>query len=59
MVTIDRLLTLIILIWAFIYTISYGTWTWKSKNRLGAVMVYLLALAVVILPIYTIFFRSQ
>jgi len=46
-----------ILIYSFIKTISYGTWTWKQKNQLGGLMVYLLAAVSVALPVYVLFFR--
>lgn len=51
-------LALITLIIIFVYTTSYGVWTWKSKNKPGAVMIFLLAFASLILPIYKLFFRE-
>lgn len=41
-----------------IYTASFGIWTWKEKNRLGAVMVFAVAAANVALPLYSLFFRD-
>ena len=58
MITFDRVIILIILVWTFIYTISYGKWIWKKKNILGAIMVFLLAVTILVLPIYSIFFRD-
>lgn len=55
--TIDRIVIFIILVWVFVRTISFGKWTWDKKNRLGAVAVYLIALASLIIPIYTMYFR--
>jgi uncharacterized membrane protein (DUF4010 family) len=52
-----RLLVIIILLWAALYTGSFGIWTWKKKNKLGAVMVFIVAISVLALPTYTIFFR--
>ena len=49
---------ILILLWIFIYTCSYGIWTWKKKNKLGACMVFFLALVSLLLPIYTVFFRE-
>jgi len=49
----------VILLWSFIYTVSYALWTWKDKNRLGAVMIILLAVSIIVLPVYTIFFRNS
>ncbi len=57
-ITLDRLLIFAILLWTFIYTISYGVWTWKKRNRLGAIMVMLLALTELMLPIYHMFFHG-
>jgi hypothetical protein len=33
-------------------SISYGIWTWQKQNRLGAVMVFLVALAVLAVPVF-------
>jgi len=52
-----RALTFIILTWVFIYTLSYARWVWKKKNRLGAIMVFLVAIIALVLPVYSIFFR--
>jgi len=49
----------VILLWSFIYTVSYALWTWKDKNRLGALMIILLAVSIIALPVYTIFFRDS
>lgn len=57
MIAIQNLAVVVILIWVCIYTASFGRWTWKKKNKLGAVMVFLIALAVLVLPFYTLFFR--
>lgn len=48
----------VILIWVFVRTISYGKWTWDKKNRLGAIMILVVALAELILPIYSLYFRE-
>lgn len=58
MITLSRIIVLIIIIGTFIYTISYGRWTWKKKNKLGAIMIFILAIAVILLPVYSLFFRS-
>lgn len=55
---LGKLVTVVISVWAFIYTASYARWTWNKKNRLGAAAVFILALAVLVLPIYTAFFRG-
>ena len=56
--SLDWLAIAAILTFSFIKTISYGTWTWKQKNILGGLMIYLLAAASVALPVYTMFFRQ-
>jgi hypothetical protein len=38
-----------------VYTVSYGIWSWKKKNRLGAIMVFTLALVTIGLPICSIY----
>ena len=48
----------VFLIWVFIKTVSYGKWTWNNKNRLGAIVIVVIALASLILPIYSIYFRE-
>jgi predicted membrane channel-forming protein YqfA (hemolysin III family) len=58
MISVDRILILIILLWIAAYTVSFGKWTWKRRNRLGAVMVFLVALAAIVLPIYALFIRE-
>jgi predicted membrane channel-forming protein YqfA (hemolysin III family) len=58
MITVDRILIIIILLWIATYTASFGKWTWKRRNRLGAAMVFLVALAAIVLPIYALFIRG-
>jgi hypothetical protein len=58
MISFDRLVLVIILIWISLYTVSFGWWTWKKKNRLGAVMIFLVSFAALALPVYTLFFRE-
>ena len=52
-----RFAAAIIILWAFLYTTSFGVWTWKKKNKLGAIMVFVIAIASVVLPIYSVYFR--
>ncbi|NLD49528.1 MAG: hypothetical protein GX660_20445 [Clostridiaceae bacterium] len=54
--TIGVLAATIFILWVFVRTVSYGKWTWERKNRLGAVMIFIVALTVLILPIYTMYF---
>jgi hypothetical protein len=51
-------LAAVILLGIFLYTLSYGRWTWKKNNKIGAVMVFITAFFELILPVYTYFFRE-
>jgi hypothetical protein len=55
MITLLNVIIFIILVWALFYTVSYGVWTWKVKNRIGAIAIFIIALLAIILPLYTIF----
>lgn len=48
----------VIVIGVFIYTVSFGNWTWKKKNKIGACMIYLLAAISVALPFYAVFIKA-
>jgi len=48
----------VVLAWIFIYTVSFGLWTWRNNNKAGAVMVFLIALVSVVLPAYIILIRE-
>ncbi|MCX8130184.1 MAG: hypothetical protein N3I35_08805 [Clostridia bacterium] len=58
MLSLEKLVVIIVLIWVALYTGSFGVWTWRKKNKAGAVMVFLITAAVLILPAYTLFFRQ-
>lgn len=58
MISFVRLIIVVILLFVFIYTVSYGVWTWKKKNKFGAIMIFLVAIVELIMPIYSIFFRE-
>lgn len=49
---------LVILLWTFIHTVSYGLWTWKKNNKSGAVVLFALSLIVLGFPLYLVFSRS-
>lgn len=58
--TFGRILGIIVLIWIFVHTISFGAWNWKkNNNKFGAVIVILLALIALILPIYVMFLKVE
>ncbi len=48
---IMRIVVYVFLAGVCLHSISYGIWTWQKQNRLGAVMVFLLALAVLAAPV--------
>ena len=48
---------IIIIVCVAIYTTSYGLWTWRKKNKLGAFMIFTVALAVILFPLYLMYFR--
>lgn len=56
MVTLMVVIEFVIILWAALYTVSYGVWVWKRKFRLGALAVFLLSAAVIAVPIYAMFF---
>lgn len=58
MMTFSRFIIVILLLGVAVYTVSYGIWTWKQKNKLGAIMIFLLALVIFVLPLYTFFIRE-
>ena len=33
-------------------------WTWRKDNRLGAIMIFLVAVLTVVLPVYILIFRE-
>lgn len=48
---ISMILAFIALIWVFIYTLSYGIWTFKQNNKPGGIAVILLSIISLILPV--------
>lgn len=57
MINILNLLIIVFLFCVSVYTISYGIWTWRRKNRSGAFVLFLIAISVVVLPGYVLLFR--
>lgn len=53
MLSVDRIVIVLILLWIAVYTASYGVWTYKNKNKLGGIVVLILALVALALPILT------
>ena len=52
---IYTILFVIAAIWIFIYTVSYGIWELKQKNKLGAAFVFLLSLDELVMTFFTVF----
>ncbi|HHW49306.1 MAG TPA: hypothetical protein GXX14_11930 [Clostridiaceae bacterium] len=52
--TFEIIIAFIALAWIFLYTTSYGVWVWKKKNILGAIAVFLVAVAALVFPVYFI-----
>jgi len=50
------LAAIIIIICTVIRTFSFGIWTWKKKNKLGAIMVFAVAIAAFFFPLYVMLF---
>jgi hypothetical protein len=44
-----------LLLWVFFHTLSYALWNWKKKNKLGTVVLVILAVSSVVVPIYVAF----
>lgn len=55
MTAFNKIAIAVILAWAFIYTASYARWTWNKKNKLGGLAIFIVALAVIIIPVWTIY----
>jgi len=58
MISAGYIVMIVFLLCVAVYTASYGVWTWKRRNRLGALMIFLTALLTVILPVYILIFRE-
>jgi hypothetical protein len=51
-----NIIILLAITWISIYSISFGVWTWKNKNKFGGVMVMCIAVISLVLPGYILFF---
>lgn len=49
---IVNIIVLLAIIWICIYSISFGIWTWKNKNKFGGMMIMLISLISLVLPGY-------
>lgn len=55
--TFAVMLILLVLLWAGIYTTSYGIWTFRDRNRKGGIALIILALACIAFPLYLLWLR--
>lgn len=44
----------LIVLWATLYTINFGRWAWRQGERKGAAGIWLLALALVVVPLWVL-----
>ncbi|MHB9146386.1 MAG: hypothetical protein ACYC5Y_13775 [Symbiobacteriia bacterium] len=52
MLTIGVLLGGLVVLWATLYTVNFGRWAWQQGARKGAIGLWLLALAVFLVPLW-------
>jgi hypothetical protein len=55
MLSFQSIAVILILAWTCCYSISYGVWTWKKKNPFGALAIFALTAAAVLISLYTAF----
>jgi hypothetical protein len=56
--SLNYIMIMVLLACISYYTASYGLWTWKKKNKLGALMIFLISLMNMALPVYALLFRD-
>ncbi|MEN2467451.1 hypothetical protein [Ornithinibacillus sp. FSL M8-0202] len=49
-----KLVIWLVMIIMFVYTIGFSITLWKGNSKMGSITTFLLALAIVILPFFTI-----
>jgi ABC-type dipeptide/oligopeptide/nickel transport system permease component len=52
-----NIIILLAIIWISIYSISFGVWTWKNKNKFGGMMIMLISLISLALPAYILILK--
>ena len=52
-------LAVIITVGIFVYTLSFARWLIQRKNYRGGIGVFLLGVAAVVVPMYTLFFGGK
>lgn len=43
-----------LLLWVLLYTVNFGRWAWSRGERRGAVGIWLLAVTVVVVPVWVL-----
>lgn len=43
-----------LLLWVVLYTVNFGRWAWSQGERRGAVGIWLLALTVMLVPVWVL-----
>lgn len=56
MLLLNYFVFLPVILWVGLYTFNFGRWCLKQKNIVGAIFVFLLASASVVIPGYLLFF---
>lgn len=52
-----NIIILLVILWISIYSISFGVWTWKNKNKFGGMMIMLISLISLALPGYILLLK--
>lgn len=56
MLLLNYLVFLPVILWVGLYTFNFGRWCLKQKNIVGAIFVFMLASASVVIPVFLLFF---
>lgn len=56
MILLNYFVFLPVILWVGLYTFNFGRWCLKQKNVIGAIAVFMLASACVVVPGYLLFF---
>ncbi len=54
---VNNIIILLVIMWISIYSISFGVWTWKNKNKFGGMMIMLISLISLALPGYILILK--
>jgi len=48
----EKVIVLIIILWCFIYTMSYAVWSFRKQKTKAALAIVILALTALIIPLW-------